>query len=80
MPKPCRQPLTPNPFETYRDPLTGRWQIAYPAKSQPADSAAAVTQITETQVGGERKRFSLGEAMPAPQRLHWDSASRTKVA
>ncbi|MEM8501703.1 MAG: hypothetical protein AAF716_00950 [Cyanobacteria bacterium P01_D01_bin.1] len=29
MPKPCKKPLTPNPFESYRDPATGQWRVKY---------------------------------------------------
>ncbi|MFZ4665565.1 MAG: hypothetical protein ACOYME_03990 [Prochlorotrichaceae cyanobacterium] len=25
--KRCRKPLKPNPFQVYRDPATGRWQV-----------------------------------------------------
>ncbi|MEL6159985.1 MAG: hypothetical protein AAFQ40_16385 [Cyanobacteria bacterium J06623_5] len=35
MPQPCRQPLTPNPFESYRDPVTGQWKVKYPASNLP---------------------------------------------
>lgn len=27
MNQPCRPPLKTNPFTTYRDPKTGRWQV-----------------------------------------------------
>ncbi|MGA1133597.1 MAG: hypothetical protein ACO31I_15310 [Prochlorotrichaceae cyanobacterium] len=31
--KRCAKPLKPNPFEVYRDPLTGRWQVNKPTKT-----------------------------------------------
>ncbi len=39
MPKPCGQPLKPNPFEAYRDPLTGQWKVNYPSYQSTAQMA-----------------------------------------
>ncbi|MEL6603487.1 MAG: hypothetical protein AAFP20_09720 [Cyanobacteria bacterium J06614_10] len=45
MPQPCRQPLTPNPFESYRDPVTGEWKVKYPASNLPlVPQSPALTQ------------------------------------
>jgi hypothetical protein len=38
VPKPCSQPLKSNPFETYRDPVTGQWKVQYPLSTQVAQS------------------------------------------
>ena len=42
--KPCSQPLTSNPFITYRDPITGKWMVVnqtVPKAAEQAQLAAA---------------------------------------
>lgn len=45
-PKPCSKPTQNNPFECYRDPVTGRWQTIRPyfevAVMQQTDGSAPV--------------------------------------
>ncbi|MGB3295319.1 MAG: hypothetical protein WBB01_20245 [Phormidesmis sp.] len=52
MPKPCAKPLTPNPFETYRDPLTGQWKVKYPSNAQSTAVLSSPPQADE----GTKKR------------------------
>ena len=78
MPQPCSKPLTPNPFETYRDPVTGQWKIKYPAAAQAAKVAAAARATVAED--DRAVRLSLGEAAP---RRRWQEparTTRTKVA
>ncbi len=79
MPKPCSRPLTPNPFETYRDPVTGRWSVKYPDSQLSSETdliKAKSSAIVKTD--DALKRFPLVEATPARRR--WGNPSRTKVA
>lgn len=52
MPKPCGKPLTPNPFETYRDPLTGQWKVTYPFSPK----STAVLSVSTNSEGSAPKR------------------------
>lgn len=58
MPKPCAKPLTPNPFETYRDPLTGQWKVTYPSnpKSTAVLSASTKPEGSAPKRAANRKR------------------------
>ncbi len=67
MPKPCSKPVKSNPFETYRDPVTGRWEVKHPASGQ--------SEICDVEY---LKRFSLEGSLP-PLRCRWKSKPRTKV-
>lgn len=80
MPKPCSRPLTPNPFETYRDPVTGRWLVRYPASTLPVMPEAAASEASDlVQVEEDAiKRFPLSETMPVRRR--WEDPARTRVA
>jgi hypothetical protein len=84
VPKPCSSPLTPNPFETYRDPVTGRWLVRYPASTLPvtpltADSAY-LTNV-ECLVKVEDDPLKLFPAVEtSPTRRRWEAPARTKVA
>ncbi len=51
MPKPCGKPLTPNPFETYRDPLTGQWKVTYP--SNPKSTAVLSVSTKSVSINSE---------------------------
>lgn len=33
MPQHSRKPLRPNPFKTYRDPVTGLWHVVLPKRA-----------------------------------------------
>lgn len=44
MPKTCTKPLKQQPFQTYRDPKTGRW---YVVQSSVPTAAAALTVSTK---------------------------------
>ncbi len=46
MPKPCAKLLTPNPFEAYRDSLTGQWKVKYPSDAQ---STAVLSSPAQTE-------------------------------
>ncbi|MEM6448930.1 MAG: hypothetical protein AAF703_01315 [Cyanobacteria bacterium P01_D01_bin.105] len=88
MPKPCSKPLRQNPFESYRDPVTGQWKVRYPASSLPAapsdvqSSPVAQTgnvQSDPVQAGSVQSSPVQPEAAPARRR--WKTPSRkTKVA
>jgi len=65
VPKPCSKPLRQNPFETYRDPVTGQWEVRYPASALPAKACSVQSVSTEA----------------APVRHLWKKpTSKTKVA
>jgi len=78
VPKPCSSPLTPNPFETYRDPDTGRWLVRYPATTLPVNPlAAGIDTICRAKTEEDAlKRFSAGEA--APVRKIWETPPAIK--
>ncbi|MGB3300903.1 MAG: hypothetical protein WBA76_21765 [Phormidesmis sp.] len=80
MPQPCSRPLTPNPFETYRDPATGRWLVRYPTNALSVTPLPAQAEST-SQLKVEEdslKRFPVGEALPVRRRRK--APSRTRVA
>jgi hypothetical protein len=92
VPKPCSSPLTPNPFETYRDPVTGRWLIRYPASTLPATpvisdaisdviSESAYLTNVECLVKVEDDPLKLFPAVDtSPARRRWEVPAHTKVA
>ncbi|NJM96898.1 MAG: hypothetical protein HC800_06665 [Phormidesmis sp. RL_2_1] len=73
-----------NPFETYRNPATGRWEVKYPDVRYPADHSRAVpAAISENAIAPaateERVNpFCWEEASLMPPRRHWKKASRIK--
>ncbi|MEL6551989.1 MAG: hypothetical protein AAFQ63_00810 [Cyanobacteria bacterium J06621_11] len=48
MPQPCRQPLSRNPFESYRDPVTGQWKVRYPASALPPQTQSRAQSIAQS--------------------------------
>ncbi len=78
MPKPCSKPLKPNPFEAWRDPVTGRWAVKYPASNQPDFSDIVSAALLEHSEGDDLKQFFLVGSFPPPRR-RWKSKPRTKV-
>ncbi len=78
MPNPCSKPLKPNPFETYRDPVTGRWEVKYPASNQPDFSDIVSAAWLEHSEVDYLQRFFLAGSFP-PLCRRWKSNPRTKV-
>lgn len=81
MPKPCSKPVKSNPFETYRDPETGRWEVKYPASDQPGLCADIVPAASLEHCDVEylkHKQFFLEGSFPL-LRPRWKSKSRPKV-
>lgn len=39
--KPCDKPLKTNPFNTYRDPATGKWIVVKPDPPKKTERVAA---------------------------------------
>ncbi|MEO1396626.1 MAG: hypothetical protein AAFV90_27395 [Cyanobacteria bacterium J06634_5] len=68
MPKPCRKPLKSNPYETYRDPITGQWKVKYPASALPVLSESS--ELSKVEQGKSK----------TPKRRLWKKSSRSKVA
>ena len=70
MPKPCSKPLAQNPYETYRDPITGQWTVKYPAQVQPN----AQTEVSSESTDAEELPKRRNKLRP------WKKSSETKVA
>ena len=81
MPQPCRKPLSSNPFESYRDPITGQWKVKYPASALPA----AVTSVSQPSEAGATEN-SGENTKRVPNSRRWkksplpDQKTRTRVA
>ncbi len=41
--KPCNQPLKINPFNSYRDPVTGRWSVVPTVQNHETDGSLKAT-------------------------------------
>ena len=75
VPKPCSRPLRQNPFETYRDPITGQWKVRYPASALPA-KACSVQSVLPQSVPPQNVQTETVSVHPLWQK----SSSDTKVA
>ncbi|MEO1620860.1 MAG: hypothetical protein AAFU53_07470 [Cyanobacteria bacterium J06632_3] len=69
MPQPCSQPLKSNPFESYRDPITGQWKVRYPASNLPTTTQPSPIVTAEADI---IKRVT--------KRRHWKQSAETQVA
>lgn len=89
MPKPCSKPLTPNPFEAFRDPVTGRWMVQYPAVNA-ADITRSEAYQPANQPGNPLDTTLVPASCFTPAEeaqvarmgklRRWETSSRTKVA
>jgi hypothetical protein len=80
VPKPCSRPLTPNPFETYRDPETGRWLVRYPANAVPVRPLPVMAETVSVASTEEEASNPFAMAETVPARRRWEKPARTKVA
>ena len=71
VPKPCSKPLTQNPYETYRDPVTGQWKVRYPAQTQSHTETEKPIETNDNIEEAPKRRT---------KRRQWKKTSETKVA
>ncbi len=74
MPQPCSQPLSANPFESYRDPETGQWKVRYPTGQLPemTQPLSQPKPLPQSVLVEKIKR--------TPKLRQWKESSQTRVA
>jgi len=91
VPQPCSQPLKINPFESYRDPVTGQWKVQYPASAVPPVHEEIVLQSTAVVMAQPSQAASAHKSVHSiseedklklmPKRRRWQETGRPqKVA
>ncbi|MEL7071612.1 MAG: hypothetical protein AAFV85_16650 [Cyanobacteria bacterium J06634_6] len=81
MPKPCSQPLSTNPFESYRDPVTGQWKVRYPASTLPvAPSAELAEPLTLKSSAPQNLLPQSDDNKQRSAKRRWKKSTHTQVA